>query len=1171
MTDIAEFDVCGPLPTGVTVLEASAGTGKTFTIAALAARYIADGTPPARLLLVTFTRMATGELRDRVRERLLGAEQALARVLAGAPAPEHDRLLSLLAAGPVEEVARRHRCLAAALADFDAATIATTHGFCQQVLTGLGVAGEVEGEYTFTDDARDLVTEVVDDLYVRKFYAGGPPPFTRKQALAIGRKAVAHHDADLEPQHADRDTDAAMRVRLADAVRREFERRKRNSAIMTYDDLQTRLRDTLADRDRGAAAGDLVRSQYDVVLVDEFQDTDPVQWEILRRAFAGDNCALVLIGDPKQAIYAFRGADVYSYLEAARSAGTRATLGVNWRSDQGLVDAYDAVFGGTTLGHPGIAYRKVRAADGHTERLAGAPVAAPLRVRVVHRSDGLVRLTKKLYAESTSAREHVAADLAADVVRLLSSGAELIGRSSAGAETGREPVRPGHCAVLVRYHRDAALVRDALAAVGVPAVINGAGSVFGTAAAASWLRLLEALERPSGAGPAHALALTDFLGWTAEQVADADDDAWESLHARLHRWAGVLRRRGVAALVDTVTQAEELPGRLLAYAGGERQLTDLRHIGQLLHAVAIAEQLGITALTGWLRERMGDADSDPDVEDRARRLDSDAEAVQVLTIYRSKGLEFPVVYCPYLWHPDAARDEESPLYHDPDDGDRRKLDVGDSGHGLAGHRNLHQAEQRGEELRLAYVALTRAQHQAVVWWAASYQSRDSALSRLVFSRDEAGNIAASAKTVRPEDEVVAELNRIGERAPGCISVERTDGGAGSVWCPPAAAPASLQAGRFDRRLDPLWRRTSYSGITAGTYEPRVASEAEVPALTDEPVPGGVGTEVPALTDEPVPGGVGTEVPALTDEPVPGGVGTEVPAPADEDARPAATDDPLWDVPCPLAELPAGAEVGVFVHAVLEQVDFAAEDLDSDLAAGIGRQLARRRVAVGDPDLLVAGLRAAIDTPLGPLFGATRLRDIARADRIDELGFELPLVGGDSPTATLGVDSIGAALVAHLPVGDPLAAYADRLADPRLRRELRGYLAGSLDLVLRVIAADGTPRFAVVDYKTNWLGDRDGTALTAWHYRPAALLAEMYHAHYPLQALLYTVALHRYLRWRLPGYTAERNLAGVAYLFLRGMTGAGTPLVDGVPCGVFAWRPPAGLVESLSDLLDRGAA
>ena len=217
----------------------------------------------------------------------------------------------------------------------------------------------------------------------------------------------------------------------------------------------------------------------------------------------------------------------------------------------------------------------------------------------------------------------------------------------------------------------------------------------------------------------------------------------------------------------------------------------------------------------------------------------------------------------------------------------------------------------------------------------------------------------------------------------------------------------------------------------------------------------------------------------------------------------------------------------------------------------------RRMEIGDPAVLARGLAASLRTPLGGLLDEAPLSSVSRADRLDELGFELPLAGAASPRR------IGALLRSHLPADDPLFAYADRLEDPLLRPVLRGFLTGSIDLTFRVGG-----RFAIVDYKTNWLGEPDAP-LTAWHYRPAALRAEMLHVHYALQALLYTCALHRYLRWRVAGYSPDRDLAGVFYLFVRGMSGEETPRVDGAPCGVFSWRPPGALVEAMSDLLDEG--
>src|SRR4051812_36816596 len=323
LADERPFDVCGPLPSGVTVLEASAGTGKTYTIAGLTARYVADGMPLDELLVMTFTRNATAELRDRVRKRLVSAEQGL---------DEGDEVLALLATGSAEEVRARRANLAKAVADFDAATIVTTHGFCQEVLGGLGIAGDLEPGIEFVEDLGDLVEQVVDDLYVRAFHRADDVPIDRNEALSIAYEAVRNPDAALEPAGASATTVAGRRRRLAEAVRSELDVRKRRLGVMTYDDLLMRL-----DRSLRGEGGDLtahrLRDRYRVVLVDEFQDTDPVQWRIVNRAFGDGTTTLVLIADPKQAIYAFRGADVFAYLEAA-SGRTIETLDVNWRSDQ---------------------------------------------------------------------------------------------------------------------------------------------------------------------------------------------------------------------------------------------------------------------------------------------------------------------------------------------------------------------------------------------------------------------------------------------------------------------------------------------------------------------------------------------------------------------------------------------------------------------------------------------------------------------------------------------------------------------------------------------------------------------------------------------------------------------------------------------------------------------
>jgi exodeoxyribonuclease V beta subunit len=1116
-TDV--FDLCGPLPEGTVVLEASAGTGKTHAIAALAARYLADGVARIdELMLVTFGRAATVELRERVRERLSDAAAALADP-EGARASD-DAVTRHLAAGSEAVVALRRERLARAVAGFDAATIATTHGFCQQMLAGLGIAADVDSDAAFAETTPDLTTEAVADFYVRAYAQSAEPPVAVPFATAarVAANAVADRSARLEPVDAVPGSEADVRRRIAESVRAEVERRKASRRVMDYNDLLVQLRDALVDPLTGEAARARVRSRYRIVLVDEFQDTDPVQWEILQSAFHGHR-TLVLIGDPKQAIYAFRGADVVTYLLATEAAGSQSTLGTNWRSGGPLLAALGHVVGGAALGDPRIVVHDVAAARSG-RRIVGAPADAPLRIRQVHREPLGVAPDAPIFIGP--AREHVARDVAADIAALLSSGATVV--DDDGSDSRR--LEPGDVAVLVQRNDDGRTVRDALQAVGVPVVLTGSSSVFLSPAADDWLTLLSALEQPNRPGLARAAALTSFVGWRAEQLA-GDEAALDDLAVRLRELAAVLGRRGVAALFEVATSAFGLTERVLAQANGERELTDLRHIAQALHQAATESQFGVASLVQWLRRRIAEAGDDAS-EELSRRLESDAEAVQIITVHRSKGLEFPVVYAPFLWDRYVHATPDPVRMHDASG--RRVLDVGGKdGVGYAERSAAHAREEAGESLRLAYVALTRARAQVVVWWAPTSNTAGGPLHRLLFApRSVEGEVADRAPV--PSDGWARErLDELVARAGGGVAVEDAHPESATTWAPTGSAAPVLALRRFSRLLDQAWTRTSYSGITAGLHElagaSGVATEAEEPGTVDEPA------------IEQLSAGRRGEA----------------------DAAPIVS---------PMSQLPVGASFGTVVHRVLELADFAAADLASELRAA-GEEADVERVTGVGAAALAAALEPALSTSLGPLAEGLRLRDIARADRLDELDFELPLAGGDNPTGEARVGQIAALVGQRLDPADVLASYPADLAAPLVSaRTLRGFLTGSIDAVLRVRGPAGATRYLVVDYKTNWLGS--DASLTAAHYRPSAMAQAMRAAHYPLQALLYSVALHRFLRWRVADYRPDAHLGGVLYLFLRGMCGPETPVVEGVPHGVFAWSPPPALVADLSDLLDRGA-
>ncbi|BBX98258.1 exodeoxyribonuclease V subunit beta [Mycobacterium lacus] len=1083
------FDLLGPLPAqgSTTVLEASAGTGKTFALAGLATRYLAETDVTLdKMLLITFNRAASRELRERVRGQIFQAVSALED-----GAPTSSDLLEHLARGSGDELAVRQERLRDALANFDAATIATTHEFCGSVLKSLGVAGDTATGVKLEENLDDLVTEIVDDLYLANFgNQEQDPVLTYRQALGLARAVVGDPCAELRPIDPEPGSEAAARLRFANGVVAELERRKRRLRILSYDDLLVRLAKALEPMD--SSARDRMRRRWRIVLVDEFQDTDPIQWQVLERAFSRRS-TLILIGDPKQAIYGFRGGDIHTYLEAARTADTRYTLGVNWRSDKVLVDSLQTVLRGATLGHPEIVVHDV---DAHHEghRLAGAPHNAPFRLRVVKRRAVGYGDTDTIPIDAL--RQHIPADLAADIAALLASGATYDGRR----------LGAGDIAVIVEQHRDARACRDALSAAGIAAIYTGDTDVFDSPAAKDWLCLLEAFDAPQRSGLVRAAACTMFFGETAETLAAEGDALTDRVAGTLREWVNHARLRGIAAVFEAA-QVGGMGRRVLGQRGGERHMTDLAHIAQLLHETAHRGRLGLPALRDWLRHQ---CDTRAGVTERNRRLDSDAEAVQIMTVFVAKGLQFPVVYLPFAFNRYVPSDDIL-LYHDADDA--RCLYVGGKARGPQRRavEELNRVEAARDNVRLTYVALTRARSQVVAWWAPTKDEVSGGLSRLLRGRGMGESKVPDRCAPRISDKDAWTVFKQWEAAGG-PSVEE------SVIAAPAAIETPVVAGglavrHFHRAIDTTWRRTSYSALVRGVDEVGVASEPEAGARDDE-------------------------------------VEAVITAPASGHRNPS-----------PLAAMPAGAAFGSLVHAVLETADPGVADLTAELEEQVRRHSAWWPVGV-DAAALAAALVPMHDTTLGSLAAGVTLRQVGVRDRLRELEFEIPLAGGDlrRPAPKVMLSDVGALLRTHLPGDDPLVCYADRLMSAGLGGQpLRGYLAGSIDVVLRV----PEERYLVVDYKTNHLGD------SAADYGFARLTEAMLHSDYPLQALLYVVVLHRFLRWRMSGYDPARHLGGVLYLFVRGMCGVDTPVLDGHPAGVFSWSPPPELVVALSDLLDRG--
>ena len=791
VTPTEPFDLTGPLPTGTHLLEASAGTGKTYAIAALTTRYIAEGHATIdQLLLMTFGRAATQELRERVRSRLVDTYRAITRFQATGARSADDAIIAALCEGPADLVATRRARLGAAITGFDQASIETTHGFCQRTLEQLGIAADTDPLETFTEDLSSLTHDVVADLYLARYgTAGAPAPaFDLEQAGLIARGIVHDPMAEILTGDDDPHSPAGQRLSFAQAVRAEHLARRRRLGLTTYDDLLTRVDAALADPTTGPSARAMLRRQFPVVMVDEFQDTDPMQWDILRRAFHGA-ATLILIGDPKQAIYAFRGGDIDTYLQAAAVADHRSTLGTNMRTDGALVDRITRVFGDTQLGDAAITVRPV-SAHHQQRRLVGGPDASPWRVRTLPdpgtgKPAGVAEL-----------RRQVAADVTEDIVALLSGDARLL-------TDGRDRhVQPGDVAVLVDTNKEADLIHQTLKGAGVNAVVTASENVFASPAAHHWLTVLRAMEKPQHAGLVRSAMITPFLGFTGRDLADGGDDVLDQGTQTVRSWSAQFRISGIAGVMHAMGPG--MTRRILTQPQGERLFTDIRHVGEELHSMA--RTAGLAGLVEWLTGRI--TDSSTEAEESSRRLDTDAAAVQIVTVHRSKGLEFPITYVPFAWNRWIGTPERLLLH---DEGGRRVTDVrGPTSPHWREHLHRHRLEDAGERLRLLYVALTRASCQVVLWWVRSNNTPASPLQRLIGART---NGAAAPDADYATNKIgLAEVEQIlgPVTAADHVPAHRQDS--------PVGAPGGLAVAGYDRVVDALWRRTSYSALTASAHE-----------------------------------------------------------------------------------------------------------------------------------------------------------------------------------------------------------------------------------------------------------------------------------------------------------------------------------------------------------------
>jgi len=753
------------------VIEASAGTGKTYSVAALVAREIAlrEDLRIGNILITTFTRNAAAELRDRVRRRMVQIADQLEN---GSP-DDGDVILKVLA----DDILSRNdmiRRLRRAVVEFDTATISTIHAVCNKVL---GLAGLSTMQLDGEDATNRLVLEAVNDALVESGVQG--------HIIAQGNdaKLVSLIKAKLGSPRAELWFDRASKTAeqlaiyaelenlVTDAVRRVQEM---SAHSPSYNDLLRRASEVVTSG-KYPAVVQAFKERFALAFVDEAQDTDMLQWELFTTTFdsVDDDRALITVGDPKQAIYGFRGADVVAYVEH-RHGKTLRTLAQNQRSDEFLIDGLNALFDQQTFGSE-IQYIQVSTPERHQgSAIVGTKPLTLIDIGNIASQGGLFR------------------PVAQRVLEILSECQVPVSANDPQGE--RRRVQPEDICVLVGRKGVGRNIERELRRFGVPAVSNGTESVMKSHIALAIRSLLEAMDRLSDLGRARVAVGTPFFGYTLTDLEILDDEMVAKWQEQIATWGNVLRRSGVAALSTAILRDGDIAQSLTSTVDAERYLADFAHVMDLLHEYT----KGIPCNAAHALEVFGQLESIEDLSEVvSRRVESDSAAVQIMTVHSAKGLQFPVVVVADLWKAKDAKLDNAPVYTRVDGhGSRtRVIDIGWAiGEADQSTKDAIMDASDEEKRRLLYVALTRAEHHLSVLYTSGVGTK-AGLTPSIF--DLCTNVEKAVQ-------LVDKVERRGVDALAKAQRYRASSESSQAQLELANAPASVVQS---------YRRTSFTGIT----------------------------------------------------------------------------------------------------------------------------------------------------------------------------------------------------------------------------------------------------------------------------------------------------------------------------------------------------------------------
>lgn len=1186
------------LETGINLIEASAGTGKTFSIAMLVLRFVVEQQLPIeKVLVVTFTKAATQELRTRIRMRL----QDLKRFITDPDNPlnkEQDPAFTAWA-NQLEDKQQVAERVATALASIDNASIFTIHSFCQRMLRQyalesgqlfdaelsssvdhlklslaedywrrqlyvadaqkvsictaqyktpaallssirsikegmqtypsdldldklfVGIRSDIEAlrgfEQSVIQPLMELVTSFADmfkagvaerlamasddvvtwlsnpegaapttslqifsydslvaSLHGNKFRKkGGLTSEERKQAFFADIGITQTNDLDALLEKLDQ-VGLAFRLGLLAYLEEHLQSSQSTQKVLSFNDLIIRLARVL-EADGGELLQAALRRQFAVALIDEFQDTDQQQWNIFSTVYATPEHYLYLIGDPKQAIYKFRGADIYSYLSAKHAAQRAYTLETNFRSHPKLVNSVNQLFDGVEKPFllEDIPYYPVKAGNTTDKLWWHGETAHAMVLWMLEdfpgKPDG--------YWTSGFAKEAIRIQVVNEIVRLLD---ENNGAGKGDSASDTVPLEPQDIAILVRGNEEAATYQRYLQAVGIPAVLNSKHSVFESEEAVNLLHLLHALLQPANLQRVRqALTLPWFgLDGQAYDAVCRDDMKLQEYVSDFQLFQQQWQQKGLMAMMRALMSKHQVLQNLSRLEQPERRITNLNHMLELLQQAASDERLDMHKTVQWLNLALqGEQTSDG----QELRLEQDEAAVSIVTIHSAKGLEYPVVFCPELWgEKDAGQKPTGDKVVICHEGDQLIADLGTTKQ----MERFEQAkfEQRAEDLRLLYVAVTRAAARCYMPWATVRSAK----------KDNNSAFAYLLKPHSPEENWQDKLKGLSESAdcfefaiiPAEDELLRAD--------VKGAEAGSLLARQQEKEIKQRWQMSSYSALA---YLSHHTQNHELPIdKSQEPV------DVEDVGDLVV-----------------------------EQPEEATEEEVVY-------QLPKGAHTGNVLHDLLEHNSFSfLKDLGKqkpkdyeNYAKQRERSCLRYGLSLDETgeqaldDLLIKSVTAPLDAH-NSQFTLASLEDSACLK-------EMPFYFAINDLQTQGLNR----LLAEQPACQSLS-----------HRELSGQLTGFIDLICEY---DG--RYYVMDYKSNALDQYDHSNIEK------AMQAH----NYGLQYFLYSVVLHHYLEQRLPDYQYEQHFGGVKYLFLRGMD-------QSLPMqGVFVDRPSLDIIQGISDVL-----